>query len=239
MTPSMTSTAKIGDTDFKALVASKAVCVQCSKYLRAQKQLDDRPELIAIAPKVGFTQLLLRKRQAIPLPARAAVVELLTDRTLDPFVRLWVATRPTILSSRTLRRFANKLAVLAYSPLQNFPTALEAIKAMRAGALDVARKFAVETEEAFTLVVGDRGLRRSEKAACMTLYTVMYDVPYEAVTTSLGWLIDAREMYEFSEGHMIQVCSRRLRVVCERLVETAKLREFDDQNKREGRLEGS
>jgi hypothetical protein len=222
----MISAAVIGDTDFRALVACEPVCTRCAVYLRIQHGLDQRPELEAISPKMGFTQLLLRKRKAIPLPARAAVIELLAGKSLDPFVRLWIATRPTVLSSRTLRRFANKLAALAYAPLQNFPTALEAVKAMRTSALDVARKFAVETEEAFALVVG-RPLRRSEQAACKALYTAMYDVPYEAVTTSLGWLIDAREMFEFSEGHMIQVCSRRLRVVCERLVEMAKLRGND------------
>jgi len=167
------------------------------------------------------------------MPARAAVIELLADRSLDSFVRLWVATRPTALSSRTLRRFANKLAILAYSPLQNFPSAFEAIKAMRTGALDVARKFAIETEEAFTVVV-DRPLRQSEQAICRAFCTAMLDAPYEAVTLSLGWLLDAREMFEFSEGHMIQVCSRRLRSVCERLIEMGKVQVTNyDQGKRQ------
>lgn len=209
-------------TDFKALTANAAVCARCAEYLRTQKWPHSQSDLVALTGRKKWgedlAQFLLKSHRTIPLPLRSAVIELLADRSLDPFVRLWLATRPMLVGSWTLRRYANRLAVLAYSPLQRFSPALEAIRAMRDGALDVARMYAIQAEEALRKEKAEVSLLPSEEAICKAFHAAMHDVPYEAVVATLGWLIDAHEAFGLSEGRMMRACSRQLRILCARLV---------------------
>lgn len=206
--------------DFAELLNSKPVKRRCRAYLRAR--LDTRPELMVLAPVGGFTRVLTQRARFPTGPERVAMLSILAERDLDPFARIWIVSRRSVLGSKLLRRYANQLGVLAYAPFSKYPVAYEAVKAMRTGALDVARLYVKQLKVAHVKAKLDLGL--DDVNALEAFHAAMSDVPHEAAVRATGLLIDAHSLYGKHEGQMMTICSKRLRGICAKALVTRELR---------------
>ena len=193
-------------TVFEELMFSQPVSNQCCAYLAKyfSAHRDEQPMFLKM---ISFPYVHGCEGMAFSLGERHKALDIIKTDAIDPFVRLWLAFLPKMLPSKLLRGFSNRLAVMAYGPFRADLDACEAISALHRDDLVTARFYAER-------VMNQCYQRKCEQAAGKAFYSAMLNFPFDAAVRSIGYLVEAADVYEVNQGKVIAACSQRLLRVC-------------------------